>query len=134
VVAGDIIVAGFIALLNTAVTTALEQMPVETSSGATATTVGGVKGEVAPPELLSESPHPATIVASRNNGIQKFLKFELRISFSSLHTCKAIRVEPRYQECTDLQTCCLCHFAHHRQSHRYIEVFSFAQFQEVSPC
>jgi hypothetical protein len=83
------IVARFIGLLNAAVTTALEQMPVEAFSGATAPTVGGVKGEVAPPVLLSESPHPAVTTASRNAEIQILLTFNVRISFSSSPSYKA---------------------------------------------
>jgi len=83
VVAGELIVAGFIALLNVAVTGVVRQAPVEPSGGVTEVTVGGVKGEVAPPVLLSESLHPAIATASRNAGIQILLTFNLRISFSS---------------------------------------------------
>ncbi len=88
-----LIVAAFIALLNVAVTMAPWQMPVAPPTGTTETTVGGLKGDVAPP-ALSPSLHPAIVAitaVNRNAGIQNFLKFELRISFSSLHTCKAIR-------------------------------------------
>jgi hypothetical protein len=88
-----LIVAGFIALLNVAVTTAvLGHSRAEPFGGVTETTVGGLKGEVAPGVPLSASLHPATMAASRNVGIQNILKFELRISFSSSHTCKAIHV------------------------------------------
>jgi hypothetical protein len=101
-----LIVEGSIALLNVAVTAAeLLQTRVEPASGVTEITVGRAKGEVALP-ALSESLHPADIMAitaaNRNAGIQNFLRFELRISFSSLHACKAIPVEPRYRNCMDL--------------------------------
>jgi hypothetical protein len=92
-------VVGFIALLNVAVTTAvLGQTRVEPLGGVTETTVGGLKGEVAPGVPLSASLHPAATAANRNAGIQSFLKFDtLRISFSSIQPCKAIHAEPRYQ-------------------------------------
>jgi hypothetical protein len=93
-----LIVAGFIALLNVAVIGGALLGQRRVPFGVTEGTVGGVKGEAALP-ILSASPHPAIIMAiaavNRNAGMQKFLKFELRISFSSLHTSKAIRVEPR---------------------------------------
>jgi len=83
-----LMVAGFMALLNVAETTAPWQIPVEAPAGITETTVGGVKGEVGPPVLLSGSPHPAITTAKRNAGIQILLTFNLRVSFSS---------SPRYQ-------------------------------------
>src|SRR4029077_19740211 len=86
VVAGELIVAGFIALLNVAVTGVVRQAP---SPGVTETTVGGVKGEVGPPVLLSGSPHPTSAAASKNAGIQIMPTFNLRISFSSSPSYKA---------------------------------------------
>ena len=81
-----LIVIGFIALLNVAVITALlGQSPF----GRVTDTVGRVNGEVAPPVLLSGSPHPAITTASRNAGIQILLTFNLRISFSSSPSYKA---------------------------------------------
>jgi hypothetical protein len=62
-----LIVAGFIALLNIAVTTVLGQIPEDPFGGSTdaATTVGGIKlGFV--PLFLSGSPHPAITMAKRN--------------------------------------------------------------------
>jgi len=95
-----VIVAGFIALLNVAVTTGvLGQTTVEPTGGVTEVTVGGVKGEVAPPVLLSESPHPATRTASRNAEIHTLLTINLRISFSSSPSYKAFRAYPRPREC-----------------------------------
>lgn len=89
---------------------------VEPLGGVTETTVGGLKGEVAPGVRLSASPHHATTVANRNAGIQDFMKFELRISFSSSHTCQAIHsVEPRYREYEDLEISRLCKFEQHAQ-------------------
>src|SRR5580692_5897778 len=84
------------ALLNVAVTVAEPlQTSVEPSSGVTEITVGRAKGEVALPGL-SESLHPAIIVAiaatNRDAGIKIIRIFKLRISFSYLHTCKAFPV------------------------------------------
>ena len=93
VVAGELIVAGFIALLNVAlITVGLgEQTRVEPSAGFTVVTVGAVKG--APgfpaPGILSASPQPAIRTANRNAGIQILRTFNLRISFSSSPCCKA---------------------------------------------
>jgi len=93
-----LIVAGFIALLNVTLTAVLEQAVVEPASGTTESTVGGLRGEVAPP-ALSESLHPAITMAiaaaNRNAGIKFFRFFKLRISFSSLHTCKAFPASSR---------------------------------------
>jgi hypothetical protein len=82
-----LIVAGFIALLNVAVITAvLGQTRVEPSGGVTDVTAGGVKGspgfEVVP-AVLSLSLHPAINPAERNAAIHIFRTFNLRISFSS---------------------------------------------------
>src|SRR5580765_2247019 len=87
-----VIVAGFIILLNTAVTTTLGQLPAEAFGGSSETTVGGVSGEPGfpVPAFLSGSPHPETTAANTNARVQSFLKFELGITFSSLRTCKAI--------------------------------------------
>jgi hypothetical protein len=93
-----LIVAGFIALLNVTLTAVLEQAVVEPASGTTESTVGGLRGEVAPP-ALSESLHPAITMAiaaaNRNAGIKFFRFFKLRISFSSLHTYKAFPASSR---------------------------------------
>jgi hypothetical protein len=62
-----LIVAGFIALVNIAVTTVLGQSPEDPLAGSTdaVTTVGGIKlGFVA--LFLSGSPHPAITMANRN--------------------------------------------------------------------
>ena len=85
-----LIVKGFIALLNVAVITGvLGQTTAEPVGGVTEVTAGGVKGEVAPPVLVSESPQPTIKTTNRNAGIQILLTFNLRISFSSLPCCKA---------------------------------------------
>lgn len=79
-------------LLNVAVMTAVfGQTRVEPSGGVTRVTVGGVRGSPGfpVPAFLSPSPHPATAAASKNAGMNIFLKFELRISFSSSHRYKA---------------------------------------------
>jgi hypothetical protein len=81
-----LIVAGFIALLNVAVTIAMLGQTTELPfAGVTVVTVGGVKG--APgfpvPTSLSGSLHPAITTANRNVGIKTLLTFNLRISFSS---------------------------------------------------
>jgi hypothetical protein len=81
-----LIVAGFMALLNVAVMTAVfGQTSVEPSGGVTEVTVGAVKGEpgLPTPAFLSGSPHPATRAANRNAGNKILLIFKLRISFSS---------------------------------------------------
>src|SRR3984893_679633 len=80
-------VAGFIALLNVAVMTAVVgQMRVEAFGGVSLVTVGGVVGApaFAAPEFLSMSPHPATRTASSNAKIQILPIIKLRISCSSL--------------------------------------------------
>jgi len=89
-----LMVAGFMALLNTAVIStglALGQTPTLPSGGVTKITVGGVRG--APGfdalEFLSGSPHPAKTTANRNAGIQILLTFNVRISFSSSPSWKA---------------------------------------------
>src|SRR5579864_6089162 len=78
-------VAGFIALLNVAVTTGvLGQTRVEPAGGVTAVTIGGFRGPVATvAACLSGSPHPANRATSRNAVIQVLLTFNLRIGFSS---------------------------------------------------
>jgi hypothetical protein len=76
-------VAGFIALLNVAVTTAPWQTPVAPPNGTTETTVGGVREGGGPLLLESGSLHPAIPTAKRNAGIQILAVFNLRISFSS---------------------------------------------------
>jgi hypothetical protein len=84
-----LIVAGFIALLNVALITAmLGQRRVKPFVGVTETTVGAVRGLPGPP-ALSGSPHPATRAATRNAEIQILLTFNLRISFSSSPSHKA---------------------------------------------
>jgi hypothetical protein len=83
VVAGEMIVFRFIALLKIALTTAPWQIPVEPPAGITETTVGGVVGEVGPP-ALSVSPHPTNAAASKNAGIQIMPTFDLHISFTQL--------------------------------------------------
>ena len=67
-----LIVVGFIALLNTAVTTVLGQIPEEPLGGSTDvdTTVGGVRGPPGFPAFLSGSPHPAITRARKNARIQ----------------------------------------------------------------
>ncbi len=86
-------VAGFIALLNTAVIStglALGQTPTLPSGGVTKITVGGVRG--APGfdalEFLSGSAAPSHYDGQKDAGIQILLTFNVRISFSS---------SPRYQ-------------------------------------
>jgi hypothetical protein len=98
-----LIVAGFIALLNVAVITAvLGQTRVEPSGGVTDVTAGGVKGspgfEVVPevvPAVLSLSLHPAINPAERNAAIHIFRTFNLRISFSSSPSRKAFHAAIR---------------------------------------
>jgi hypothetical protein len=81
-------VAGFIALLNVAVMTAvLGQTRVEASGGVTVVTAGGVSGLPGFPAFpafafLSESPQPATRAASRNGKIHVLITVTLYISFS----------------------------------------------------
>ena len=82
-----LIVAGFIALLNVALTRVLEQAVVEPASGTTESTVGGLRGEVVLP--ASGSPQPATETASKSAAIKILLTFNLRISFSSSPSYKA---------------------------------------------
>jgi hypothetical protein len=57
-------VAGFIALLNVAVTIVLRQAPLAPPKGATVVTVGGVR--VGFPPVLSGSLHPIVVIRSRN--------------------------------------------------------------------
>jgi peptidoglycan/LPS O-acetylase OafA/YrhL len=66
------IVAGFMALLNVAVTTAPWQTPIALPTGTTETTVGGVRGEPGfpAPEFLSGSLHPVATMSNRNAGNQ----------------------------------------------------------------
>jgi hypothetical protein len=70
VVAGEMIVAGFMALLNVAVTAAPWQMPETPAPGFTETTVGGVTGEPGfpTPEFLSGSLHAVVTMSSKNAG------------------------------------------------------------------
>lgn len=89
-----LIVVEFIALLNVAVITGvLGQTTAEPVGGVMEVTVGGVRGDVAPPVappvLLSASPHPAIPRANRNAGIKILLTLNLRISFSYSPSCKA---------------------------------------------
>ena len=83
-----VIVAGFMALLKVAVTTAPWQTAVAAPAGTTETTVGGVTEEVGPPVLLSGSPHPTNATASKNDGIQILPTVNLCISFSSSPSSK----------------------------------------------
>ena len=88
------IVAGFMALLNVAVITAvLGQTRVEPASGVAEVTTGRVKGLPGVPggagaagfpgaAFLSESPHPVIATAKNNAEIQILLTFTLCISFS----------------------------------------------------
>ena len=81
-------VAGFMALLNVAVTTGLlGQTRVEASGGVTKVTAGEVRGSLGLPAVfLSGSPHPGRRTANmnaRNAAIQSLLPFNLRIRFSS---------------------------------------------------
>src|SRR4029077_3489385 len=89
----------------------------------------GLKGDVAPGVPLSASLHPATMAASRNAGIQNVLKFELRISFSSSHTCKAIHVEPRYRNISTYEyvVCAKLHTA--GKNHRISECLLLVSFR-----
>jgi hypothetical protein len=82
-----VIVAGFMALLNVAVTTAPWQTPVAPPNGITETTVGGVREGGGPPLPESGSPHPAIPTANRNAVTHTWLIFSMRICFSSSHTC-----------------------------------------------
>ena len=83
-----VIVAGFIALLNVALTIAtLGQTSVEPFGGVTEVTVGGVRGEPGPAFIASGSLHPAIPTANRNAVIHTWLIFSMRICFSSSHTC-----------------------------------------------
>jgi hypothetical protein len=91
-------VAGFMALLKFAVTTAPWQTPIAPPNGTTETTVGGVREGGGAPLLVSGSPHPVIPTAKRNAVIQILAIFNLRMSFSSSHSCQAIHVEPRYCE------------------------------------
>jgi hypothetical protein len=80
-----VIVAGFIALLNVAVMTAvLGQTRVVPSSGVTEVTVGGVRGAVGfpAPAFLSGSLHPAIAMIDKTAEIQILPAFDARISFS----------------------------------------------------
>src|SRR5436305_6232478 len=82
-----VIVAGFMALLNVAVMTAvLGQTRVEPSGGVTDVTAGGVKGapgfvDVA---VLSLSLQPTSTTAERNAAMQRFRTCDLYIRLSSL--------------------------------------------------
>jgi len=88
-----VMVAGFIALLNVAVMTAvLGQTRVEASGGVTDVTAGGVKGVlgfVDVPAFLSLSLQLTSTTAERNAAIQRFLTFHVRISSSSFPSYKA---------------------------------------------
>jgi hypothetical protein len=67
-----LIVVGFIALLNTAVTTVLGQIPEDPFGGSTEadTTPGVLRGEPGPGAALSASPHPEITAAKKNARIQ----------------------------------------------------------------
>ena len=84
-----LIVAGFIALLNVAVTRVVGQ-GVEAPAGRTEIAVGGVRGDVGLPGFLSGSPHPTIATARINAGIHTLETFVLRISFP-LHPVTRLR-------------------------------------------
>ena len=104
-------VVEFIGLLNVAVIGGALLGQRRVPFGVTESTVGVAAGDAGPPPA-SGSPHPLITTTNRSAGMKIFLKFELRISFSSSHTCKAIHVEPRRPEYTDLQICRLCKIEH----------------------
>ena len=80
-----LIVAGFIALLNTAVTTALEQMPEEPTGGSTDNTLGGVKsGFVHTILVWVAAPGNYYGQAERQDPNLTNLKFAHRLSFTVL--------------------------------------------------
>jgi hypothetical protein len=85
VVAGEMIVAGFMALLKVAVTAALWQMPETPTPGFTETTVGGVSGEPGfpTPEFLSGSLHAVVTISSRNAVNQILELLSLRMTYPS---------------------------------------------------
>ena len=78
-------VAGFIALLNVALTMAvLEQTLGEASSGVTDVAVGKVNGSVGfPAAAFFSSPHPVIATVNRNAEITIFVIFDMCINFSS---------------------------------------------------
>jgi hypothetical protein len=81
-----VIVAGFMALLNVAVMTAVLGQTVEASGGVTDVTAGGVKGapgfvDVA---VLSLSLQPTRTTTERNAAMQRFRTCDLYIRLSSL--------------------------------------------------
>jgi hypothetical protein len=86
-VAGEVIVAGFMALLNVAVTAEPWQIPETPTLGFTETTVGGVSGEPGFPtaEFLSGSLHPVVTMSSTNaeNQILKLLYLGMTIVLPS---------------------------------------------------
>jgi len=94
-----LIVAGFMALLKTAVTTALGHIPEDPFGGSTdgASTVGAAKGEPGfpTPAFLSESPHPAARMASRSAENKIPFTVNLRMSFSSSANLKALQTSGR---------------------------------------
>ena len=84
-----LIVAGFIGLLNVAEIRVLGQ-GAEAPAGRTEITVGGVRGEVGPPEFLSGSPQATIPTANSNAGIHTLKSLDLRISFP-LHPVTGLR-------------------------------------------
>jgi hypothetical protein len=92
------IVPGFIALLNVAVTTAPWHTPVTPPAGTTEITVGGVSEGGGPPLLVSGSPHPVIPTAKRNAVIQILAIFNLRISFSSSPSNRTFDTASRSRE------------------------------------
>ena len=84
-------VAGFMALLNVALTMAVvEQTLGEASSGVTEVTAGGVNGSPGlPAAAFFSSPHPVIATANRNAEIATFVIFDMRINFSSSFSGKA---------------------------------------------
>lgn len=117
-----LIVKGFIALLNVAVITGvLGQTTAEPVGGVTEVTPGGVKGEVAPPVLLSASPQPAIRTANRNAGIQILRTFNLRIRFSSSPCCKAFHTAHTRPDIYDTSNFAGCSIKDtiHRRFHSY---------------
>ena len=84
-------VAGFIALLNVALTIAVVEHTLgEASSGVTEVTLGGVNGAPGfPAAAFFSSPHPVIATANRNAEITIFVIFDICINFSSSFSDKA---------------------------------------------
>ena len=83
-------VAGFIGLLNVALTMAVVEHTGEVASGVTEVTVGKANGSVGfPAAAFFSSPQPVIATANRNAEIVIFVIFDMCINFSSSFSGKA---------------------------------------------